>query len=223
MVIPRALIYKVLFPSISTFETPPIFGGQASTKIWRRRPSPHPGGNGRGSACCQGSIGHTKLPGRVACGGKPSYRGLGQRGAPCLTSTVSPSGLPPMSLRSGKRGLRSRSRLFSVPRQRWKAATVLWRNSITISGDYRRNGTRCGPSCIISMVTPQTVQHRRRGFSDGHFQISLKRCYLVFSRWREIRACNDNVCGESKSQNFHDSLLDLTFLIAATAPKAPIY
>jgi len=38
-----------------------------------------------------------------------------------------------------------------------------------------------------------------------------------------MRACNDNACGESKSQNFHDSLLDLTFLIAALDPKAPIY
>jgi hypothetical protein len=43
------------------------------------------------------------------------------------------------------------------------------------------------------------------------------------SRWREIRVCNDNACGESKSQNFHDSLLDLTFLVAATDPKAQIY
>ena len=50
-------------------------------------------------------------------------------------------------------------------------------------------------------------------------------CYQsqLFSRWREIRACNDNACGESKRQNSHDSLLDLTFLIAATDPKAPIY
>jgi hypothetical protein len=46
---------------------------------------------------------------------------------------------------------------------------------------------------------------------------------MVISRWREMRACNDNVCGESKSQNTHDSLLDLIFLIAATDPKAPIY
>jgi hypothetical protein len=46
---------------------------------------------------------------------------------------------------------------------------------------------------------------------------------LLYSRWREIRAYNDNACGESKSQNFHESRLDLTFLIAATAPKAPIY
>src|SRR5215831_11329913 len=43
------------------------------------------------------------------------------------------------------------------------------------------------------------------------------------SRWHEMRACKDNVCGESKGQNSHDSLLDITFLIAATAPEAPIY
>ena len=43
------------------------------------------------------------------------------------------------------------------------------------------------------------------------------------SRWREIRACNDNTYGESKGQNSHESLLDLTCLIAATDPKAPIY
>ena len=42
------------------------------------------------------------------------------------------------------------------------------------------------------------------------------------SRWREIRACNDNACGESKGQNSHESLLDLTFLIAAPDPKAPM-
>ena len=45
----------------------------------------------------------------------------------------------------------------------------------------------------------------------------------IIRRWREIRACNDNVCGESKGQNLHDSLLDLTFLIAATDPKTPTY
>ena len=43
------------------------------------------------------------------------------------------------------------------------------------------------------------------------------------SRWREILACNDNTYRESKGQNSHDSLLDLTFLTAATDPKAPIY
>ena len=43
------------------------------------------------------------------------------------------------------------------------------------------------------------------------------------SRWREIRACNDKACGESKGQNFHESLLDPTFLVVATTPKAPIY
>jgi hypothetical protein len=45
----------------------------------------------------------------------------------------------------------------------------------------------------------------------------------VFSRWREIRACIDNACGEAKRHNSHESLLDYTFLIAATDPKALIY
>jgi len=46
---------------------------------------------------------------------------------------------------------------------------------------------------------------------------------ILYSRWREIRACNDNTSGESKGQNYHDSLSDLTFLIAATDPKSSIY
>ena len=45
----------------------------------------------------------------------------------------------------------------------------------------------------------------------------------LYSRWREMRACNDNACRESKSQNSRDSLLDLTVLIVATDPKSPIY
>jgi hypothetical protein len=45
----------------------------------------------------------------------------------------------------------------------------------------------------------------------------------IDSRWREMRACNDNACGESKSQNSHERLLDLTFLLATTDPKTPIY
>ena len=32
----------------------------------------------------------------------------------------------------------------------------------------------------------------------------------IIRRWRETRACNDNTCGESKGQNSHESLLDLT-------------
>ena len=39
----------------------------------------------------------------------------------------------------------------------------------------------------------------------------------------EILARNDKTCGDSKSQNSHESLLDLPFLSAATDPKAPVY
>ena len=52
---------------------------------------------------------------------------------------------------------------------------------------------------------------------------SLAVLLSLYSRWREMWACTDNACGEAKSQNFHESLLDLTFFIAATAPKTPIY
>ena len=142
--------------------------------MWSRRPSPRPGGNGRGSSCFHGSIGSIKSPTHAARGGKPSCRGPGQRCAPRLTNTSSLSGLPPMAWRLGKRGPRSRSRLFSVPRQRWKAATVLWHNSSTISGGYRSSGTKCGRSCITSLVAVQTARHQRYGFSDGRFRISLK-------------------------------------------------
>ena len=38
-------------------------------------------------------------------------------------------------------------------------------------------------------------------------------------RWREMRACHGNVCEESKRQNFHESFLDLAFLIDATTHK----
>src|SRR5712691_1922511 len=44
-----------------------------------------------------------------------------------------------------------------------------------------------------------------------------------YSRWREIWACNSNVCGESTGQNSQESLLALTCLIDATAPKSSIY
>jgi hypothetical protein len=47
--------------------------------------------------------------------------------------------------------------------------------------------------------------------------------YPITSRWREIWACNDNACGESKSHNFHESFLELTCLSAATDPKALTY
>src|SRR5436853_4905965 len=59
------------------------------------------------------------------------------------------------------------------------------------------------------------------------FLVGLHLCFvwfiLPFEFWREIRACNGNVCGEPKRQNSHESLLDLTCLVAATAPKAPMY
>jgi hypothetical protein len=59
-----------------------------------------------------------------------------------LTRTRSPSSWRPMCLRVGRRGRRSMPRPFSVPRRPSKAATALWRNSITISGAYRSGAPR---------------------------------------------------------------------------------
>ena len=50
-------------------------------------------------------------------------------------------------------------------------------NCITISGDYRSRGTRCGPFCIISIVALRMARRQHPVFSSGRFQISLKRVY----------------------------------------------
>ena len=43
------------------------------------------------------------------------------------------------------------------------------------------------------------------------------------SRWRAMRACTDNACGESTGHNSHERLLDLIISIFADGPKLPIY
>src|SRR5215470_2876650 len=88
----------------------------------------------------------------------------------------SPAVFPPRRWRIGAHGLGNRFTPFSVLHQLWKAATALWHHYITINGGSRSSGTRCGPSCITSIVAPQTAQRRQRGFSDGRFPIFLKRC-----------------------------------------------
>jgi hypothetical protein len=91
---------------------------------------------------------------------------------------------------------------------------------------------------VATMRKPMLGIHRSNGRSDLgqrtlqrlagpglglHVILYRQSTHDVIRRWREIRACNDNVCGESKSQNSHESLLDLTFLLAATDPKVSIY
>jgi len=80
-------------------------------------------------------------------------------------------------------------------------------------------------SCTVNgrILLANLLQSSRSTFSRGSFLSFFAFQEGILSRWREIRACNDNVYGESKGQNSHDSLLDLTFLIIATDPKAPIY
>jgi hypothetical protein len=74
-------------------------------------------------------------------------------------------------------------------------------------------------------VKHNVFSRKERKSSGSNKDVSHKtsRYSAENSRWREIWVCNANTCGESKSQNSHKSLLDLTCLIAATAPKTPIY
>jgi len=71
------------------------------------------------------------------------------------------------------------------------------------------------------------IHYGQRGNADRQQRWErMRRAELleaIFSRWREIQGCNDNVCGESKGQKVQDTLSNLTCLIAATDPKAPIY
>jgi hypothetical protein len=103
------------------------------------------------------------------------------------------------------------------------------------ASDTKFSGNTCAiASCNIRIIT------QRRGLSrllislwllppvafrvHGRYHPHLRPRELpVTSRWCEIRACNNNACGESKSHNSPESLLDLTVWIAATNPKVPIY
>ena len=96
-----------------------------------------------------------------------------------MSSTPSRSGWPPTSLWSGRRGRLTESKFFSAPPRPLKAATAFCRKCITISGAYPSSVTRCGRSCIISIVKRQMVRHQRRGFSSGRSRIFLRRCYPI--------------------------------------------
>jgi len=76
---------------------------------------------------------------------------------------------------------------------------------------------------ISAPSTCGAVIESYEGIYLGFPDVAASDMVCVMSRWREIRACNDNTCGESKGQNSHRSLLDLTCLIAATDPKALMY
>ena len=72
-----------------------ILGGQASTKTWSRRPSPRPGGKGRGSACGHGAMGAPSRHPRCAREESQDTAGWGQRCAACLTRKGIPQRLAP--------------------------------------------------------------------------------------------------------------------------------
>ena len=63
------------------------------------------------------------------------------------------------------------------------------------------------PKWLQKRPSIDTGELRRRDIQNL-FETEL-RCSVptLTSRWREILACNDNTCGESKGQNSHNSLL----------------
>ena len=71
---------------------------------------------------------------------------------------------------------------------------------------------------LIALWSLPPVAFRVHGRHHPHLR---PRELPVTRRWRDMRACNDNACGASKSHNSHESLLDLTCLVAATDPKHP--
>jgi hypothetical protein len=96
---------------------------------------------------------------------------------------------------------------------------VLWRGGdVADNLAWRCIETRCNYS--VQQRGELRQDDDRPGLPRSDVLVSS---HGLVCRWREIRACNDNACGESKSQNFHESFLNLTFLIAATDPKALIY
>src|SRR4029450_9117400 len=61
---------------------------------------------------------------------------------------------------------------------------------------------------VSSMVVGIDIDARvYMGESSRSRNCPIKSYEKPYSRWREIRACNDNACKESKSQNSYDSLL----------------
>ncbi len=159
-------------------------------RAWWSPRSRH-GGAGPGRLCCHGSLGSTTWPTRAARAGKPRGGGHGRRCEPRLPRLRAPGGGLRRPWRTGTRGPRRRSRPCSAPPRLWKAATALWRNSITSSGGYRSSGTRCGRSCITSMVAPQMARRPRLGFSGRGFRTFLKPFYPTSMRCLDLG--NENV------------------------------
>src|SRR6266851_6436223 len=154
-----------------------ISGGTASRRIWSHSVFRPCGEAGCTSACFRSSIGHTKWPTHGARAGKPSCERPWRRCKARFKRMRLLSSWPRRFLRSGKRGLSSGRRRFSAPRLPWKGAMVLWHSCIIISEACPGTDTRCGPSCITSIVAPQMERPPRPGFSGGRFRISLRRFY----------------------------------------------
>ena len=83
-----------------------------------------------------------------------------------FTRMPSPSGWPPKSLRIGTRGPPTGSRPFSGPHRPSKGATAICRKCITIIVACPSSATRCGPSCITSIVALRMGRRLLTVFGD---------------------------------------------------------
>ena len=126
-------------------------------------------------------MGTTRWRARVVAAAKPGGARPWKRCAPRVSGTPSPCGWPPTSERSGQPGPPTGSKACSAPRRPSKGATAFCHTCSTSSGACRSSATRSGPSSTMSMVAQRMARHPQRAFSDGRFQISLKR-YSPISR-----------------------------------------
>ena len=93
-----------------------------------------------------------------------------------LRGMRAPGSFNPRSWRAGKHGPAITPGRFSGPLRRLNVATAISRRCSTTIAACPCVATRCGRCCTTSIVRPQTGRHLRRGFSGGHFPISLRVC-----------------------------------------------
>ena len=152
-------------------------GGKGSDRIEGHASCRPGGGSGCTRASSPWSLGTTRWLVRVAADATPRGRRPGKRGERPLTGLLSPSGWPPRSWWSGKRGRLTESTPCSARRRLSKGVTALCRTCLTSIVACPSVAPRYGRCGITSMVAPQTGRRPPRGFSDDRFRTSLQPCY----------------------------------------------
>ena len=146
------------------------------------------------SASCPWSIGTTKWPTRAVADGKPRYAQALEAVRTAFDQHAITQRLAPHVLAEWQAwAIAAGQKPFSAPRRPWKGATAICHKCITISGDYPSSDTRCGPSCITSIVALRMARRQRRAFSGGRFRISLKRCYPISRPCLDLGNANHEV------------------------------